>query len=191
MLVAKMLPTVNIRAGSYGNIHSAETLWRAMTTDSSIQRFELQRTLFERGFEQVQRQIIHLDDALFKIKASAMTVWVALIGWAFTSGKPQISLLGFVVIIGFWLLEAIFKGAQIRYMEVSTKLIGVANDTDLLQKQFEKMSFDDVTIYPVDLNLTEMDRLVLMGRGLVSPTIATIYLFLAFANLLVWLAVSV
>lgn len=161
-----------------------------MATDPSTQRFELQKVLFEKGFEQVQKQIIHLDDTLFKIKASAITVWVALIGWGVTSGKPQIVPLGWVAIIGFWLLEAIFKGAQIRYIEISLKLVKVANDTDSLQKQFEKMSFDGETVYPLALNLREIDRLILMGRGIISPTIATIYLFLAFANLLVWLVVS-
>jgi len=161
-----------------------------MATEPTTQRFELQKVLFEKGFEQVQRQIIHLDDILFKIKASAITVWVALIGWAFTSGKPQIVPLGYIVIIGFWLLEAIFKGAQIRYIEISSNLVKVANETDSLQRQFEKMSFDSETIYPLALNLKEIDRLILMGRGIISPTIATIYLFLAFANLLVWLVIS-
>jgi hypothetical protein len=158
--------------------------------DPSLQRFELQKALFEKGFEQVQKQIIHLDDILFKIKASAITVWVALMGWVFSSGKPQIVPLGVVVIIGFWLLEAIFKGAQIRYIEISSKLIKVANDADSLQKQFETKVFDKEIIYPVSLNLTEFERLVLMGRGFISPTIATIYLFLAFANLLIWLIVG-
>ncbi len=161
-----------------------------METDPTIQRFELQKVLFEKGFEQVQKQIIHLDDILFKIKASAITVWVALMGWVFTSGKLQIVPLGIVVIIGFWLLEALFKGAQIRYIEVSSRLVKAANDADSLQRQFEKKSFDSDIIYPVALNLTEKDRLILMGRGIISPTIATVYLFLSFANLLVWIVFS-
>ena len=50
--------------------------------------------------------------------------------------------------------------------------------------------FEDNLIYPLSLNLKEIDRLTLMGRGIISPTIATIYLFLAFANTLVWLAIG-
>ena len=157
--------------------------------ETSLQRFEFQKTLFEKGFQQVQIQIIHLDEILFKIKTSAITVWVALMGWALTGSKTQIVPLGIVVIIGFWLLEAIFKGAQIRYIEISANLMHVVNDTDSLQHQFGTRNFQGGIIYPVALNLTEVDRLILMGRGIVSPTIATPYLFLAFANSLVWMAV--
>ena len=158
--------------------------------DPSTQRFELQKALLERGFDQVQKQIIHLDGILFKIKASAITVWVALMGWAFTSSKTEIVPLGIVVIIGFWLLEAIFKGAQIRYIEISANLMKMVNDTDSLQNQFEAQNFEGGMIYPVALKLTEVDRLILMARGVISPTIATVYLFLALANTLVWIKVG-
>jgi hypothetical protein len=158
--------------------------------DPSTQRFDLQKTLFEKGFEQTQKQIQHLDEILFKIKASAITVWVALMGWAISNSKPGIIPLGIIVIIGFWLLESIFKGAQIRYIETSVKLMRMVNDTDSLQHQFEIQRFNDELIYPLALNLKERDRLILMGRGLISPTIATAYLFLAFANTLVWLTIG-
>lgn len=80
-----------------------------VTIDPSTQRFELQKALFEKGFDQIQMQIIHLDNILFKIKASAITVWIALMSWAFTNKQPQIVPLGVVVIIGFWLLEAMSR----------------------------------------------------------------------------------
>ena len=156
----------------------------------SVKRFEFQKALLEKGFDQVQKQVIHLDDILFKVKASAITVWVALMGWAFTSQTYQIVPLGAVVIIGFWLLEAMFKGAQIRYIEMSAKLMDFVNDTDALEHQFSLQKFSGGLIYPVALKLTEVERLTLMGRGLISPTIATVYLFLTFANYLVWLAVG-
>ena len=160
------------------------------TVGPSTQRFELQKALLEKGFDQVQSQIVHLDDILFKIKASAITVWVALMGWAFSNWKTEIVPLGIVVIIGFWLLEAMFKGAQIRYIEISTNLMHVVNDTESLQRQFEAQRFEGGIIYPVSLNLTEVDRLILMGRGIISPTVATIYLFLSFANALVWMVIG-
>jgi hypothetical protein len=160
------------------------------TSDPSRQRFEVQTSLFEKGFDQVQEQIIHLDDILFKIKASAITVWVALMGWAFTASKPQIVPLGIVAIIGFWLLEALFKGAQLRYIQISANLMRVVNDTATLQQQFEERNFKGGVIYPVALNLTELDRLILMLRGIVSPTIATVYLFLGFANALSWMVMD-
>jgi hypothetical protein len=158
--------------------------------DTSTQRFELQKALLEKGFEQIQKQIQHLDEILFKIKASAITVWVALMGWAISNSKPEIIPLGIVVIIGFWLLESIFKGAQIRHIETSVKLVRMVNDTYFLQHQFEMQRFEDGLIYPLALNLKEKDRLILMGRGIISPTIAAAYLFLAFANMLVWIAIG-
>ena len=68
--------------------------------DTSDRRFDLQKSLLEKGFEQVQKQIQHLDEILFKIKASAITIWVALMGWAISNTKPEIIPLGIVVIIG-------------------------------------------------------------------------------------------
>ena len=160
------------------------------TVDLTTQRFELQKSLLENGLDQVQKQIIHLDDILFKIKTSAITVWVALMGWALTGSRILIVPLGFVVIIGFWLLEGMFKGVQIRYMEISANLMRVVNDTDSLQQQFESRKFHAGIIYPVALKLNEIDRAILMWRGIISPTIATAYLFLAFANALVWMALG-
>lgn len=158
--------------------------------DSSARRFELQKALFEKGFEQIQVQIQHLDEILFKIKASVITVWVALMGWAISNSKPEIIPLGIVVIIGFWLLESMFKGTQIRYIETSKSMMHIVNDTDSLQRQFEMQKFDDKLIYPLSLNLTEIDRIILMGRGFISPTVATVYLFLAFANTLIWVGTA-
>lgn len=156
----------------------------------SKQRFEFQKTLFEKGVEQIQVQILHLDNILFKIKASSITVWVALIGWGVTTGTVRIIPLGIVVIIGFWLLEAMFKGAQLRYIEISTNLMHIVNDTDSLQNQFEEQCFQADLIYPVALKLTEVDRISLTMRGLISSTVATGYLFLALANMLVWLMIG-
>ena len=104
--------------------------------------------------------------------------------------EAEIIPLGIVVIIGFWLLESIFKGAQIRHIETSVKLVRMVNDTYFLQHQFEMQRFEDGLIYPLALNLKEKDRLILMGRGIISPTIAAAYLFLAFANMLVWIAIG-
>jgi hypothetical protein len=160
------------------------------TDDISTRRFNFQKELVEKGFEQVQKQVMHLDDILFRIKASAITVWVALMGWAFTSDNPLIVPLGVVVIIGFWLLEAMFKGAQIGYIRTSLRLMQVVNDTGSLQKQFEEQEFEGGIVYPLALKPTEKERLVLMGKGFISPTVATVYLFLAFANALIWLALG-
>ena len=68
--------------------------------------------------------------------------------------------------------------------------MNVVNDTGSLQKQFEEQEFERGIVYPLALNPTEKQRLILMARGFISPTVATVYLFLAFANALVWVAVT-
>ncbi len=88
------------------------------------------------------------------------------------------------------MLEAMFKGTQLRYIGISLNLMNNVNNTDSLQNQFEKQCFQVDLIYPVALRLTEVDRISLMMRGAISPTVATGYLFLALANLLVWLVIG-
>ena len=149
--------------------------------------FAFQIAMLEKGYDQVQTQIIHLDEILFKIKASAITVWVALMGWSFTSQKVEIIPLGVVVIIGFWFLEAMYKGVQIRYIEASKRLMAFVNDNEKLKRQFEKQQFTPGIVYPVALEISELDRLIMLIRGLISPTVATVYLFLGFSNVLVLL----
>ena len=47
-------------------------------------RFEFQLRMLEKGAAEIQAQVSHLDELLFKIKASFITVWAATIGWSFT-----------------------------------------------------------------------------------------------------------
>ncbi len=155
--------------------------------DSAERRFEFQTMMFQKGVERVQDQIVHLDDILFKIKASAVTVWVALIGWSMAAEIPQLALLGFVVVIGFWLLEAMFKGTQLQYIGLSRRITAALNDASGLEEQFTRREFDPGLVYPVAGSRAELEKLRLWFRGMISPTVATIYLFLGFTNVLVWL----
>jgi len=41
-------------------------------------RFEFQKTMLEKGADELQRHISRLDEILSKIKAGCMTVWVAI-----------------------------------------------------------------------------------------------------------------
>jgi hypothetical protein len=40
----------------------------------------------------------------------------------------------------------------------------------------------EIMIYRVSLDLTKIELIILINRGLIPPTITAIYLFLAFAN---------
>ena len=44
-----------------------------------VECFEFQLRMLEKGADAIQRHIERVDGILFKIKASAITVWVALI----------------------------------------------------------------------------------------------------------------
>ena len=66
-------------------------------------RFEFQATMLEKGADELQRHISRLDEILSKIKAGCITVWVALIGWVFSSNNTEMVSLGAVVLVfGCW-----------------------------------------------------------------------------------------
>ncbi|MCC3600097.1 MULTISPECIES: hypothetical protein [unclassified Microcoleus] len=44
-----------------------------------------------------------------QLKTAAITIWVSLIGWAFASKIDVLVPLGYVIIFGFWLLEAMLR----------------------------------------------------------------------------------
>jgi hypothetical protein len=155
----------------------------------SAKRFEFQNALLEKGFEQIQKHILQLDEILFKIKASAVTVWVALMGWSITAKEAALVSLGAFVIIGFWLLEAQFKGVQIQYKKISRKLMDFVNDNADFDEQFSQSAFRAGIIHPVALHRTELEKVSSMMIGFLSPTVSTVYLFLGTVNALIWLAV--
>ena len=153
-------------------------------------RFGFQCRMLEKGFGQIQYQIARLDDIAFRVKAGAATVWVALMGWSITGKSEALVPLGFLVILGFWLLEAMFRGIQFRYIAKSRELSEFLNDKDALDACFEKREFPPGLIYPVGLRTTEWANLARFLRGITSATVATLYLFLGLANVLLWFALD-
>jgi hypothetical protein len=59
-------------------------------------RFDFQLRMLEKGASEVVAQMGRLDDLLFKIRASFITVWVATIGWAFTVKNTRLVPLAFI-----------------------------------------------------------------------------------------------
>jgi hypothetical protein len=151
-------------------------------------RFEFQTRLLERGAEALLHEVGRLDDILFKVKASAVAAWVALMGWAFTTKNVAMIPLGFVVIIGFWLLEGLFRGIQIGHIDRGTALTQFFNDCEQLNQAFGDREFPANIVFPVLLKQNETTKLWMYCRGLVSPTVATLYLFLALSNFLIVIA---
>ena len=154
---------------------------------SAGERFRFQLSMLEKGAAELQRGIGRLDDILFKIKASGVTVWVALVGWAFTTQNLLLIPLGGVVIVGFWLLEGYFRGLQARYLERSLALTELLNDRARLDRCFATGVLPDGAVYPMTLRETELTRLRMYARGLISPTVSILWIFLAFINYLLWI----
>jgi len=150
-------------------------------------RFEFQTRLLEKGAEQLQHHISRIDEILSKIKAGAVTVWVALIGWAFTTNNIPIISLGAVVILGFWLLEGFFRGIQARYFVSSAKLTSFVNDREALDQCFKSLEYPADLIYPMTFKESEWTKLVMYWRGLSAPSTIILYAFLGFVNYLIWM----
>ncbi len=153
--------------------------------------FTFQLRMLEKGLDQVQREISRLDDILFKIKTGAVTLWGVLIGWALSSKALLLVPLGFVVIIGFWLLESMFRGAQIRYLAKSQELTEFVRNHQVVADMFARREVPTHLIYPVGLRSSKLETARLLLRGLLTPTVATLYLFLGFSTVLVWMAVEI
>ena len=159
-----------------------------MSAAGNTEGFAFQLRMLEKGADAIQRHIERIDEILFKVKASGVTVWVALLGWSFTSKNALLILLGLVAILGFWLLEGYFRGVQARYIASSLSLTGFLNDEQALKTAFESRRLPPRIVYPMNFNENELEKLKMYGKGLIAPSVAILYLFLAFVNYLLWIA---
>jgi len=161
-------------------------------SDSSIEseRFAFQLRMLEEGAKAIQHHIERIDDILFKAKASAVTVWVAIVGWGFSSGNSLLIPLGFVVALGFWLLEGYFRGLQARYLISSSRLTCFFGDENQIQSAFDALHLPDRIVYPMAFEETALEKIRMYLKGLMAPSVATTYLFLGFVNYLLWLAIG-
>ena len=153
-------------------------------------RFALQLRMLEKGAEELQRNIARMDEILFKIKAGSVTIWVALIGWAFTTKNTFIISFGWILIIGFWLLEGFFRGLQERYLSKSFEVTKLLNDRKTLDDCFQSREFPPNIIYPLSFRESHFTELIMYARGLIAPAVSIFYLFLAFINYLIWMVYS-
>jgi hypothetical protein len=156
-------------------------------TNISSSQFEFQTRMFEKGADFIQNHIGRIDEILFKIKASSVTVWIALIGWGLTQGIPQMVPLGLISILGFWLLEGYFRGIQSGYIEASLSITSFLNNKEAIQKAFNESSFPQNTVYPMTLEIGDFEKAKRYGKGMIAPSVAILYLFLLFINYLLWI----
>ncbi len=147
-----------------------------------------QLRMLEKGASEIQTQVARLDELLFKLKASFITVWAAMIGWSFTIKSDRLIPLAFIVVIAFWMFESMFRGIQWRFIERSRWITAFVNDHELLARTFATRTFPSQIVFPLGIRETEWDRLRIWARGFISPVIATLYLFVGFVTYLLWIA---
>jgi hypothetical protein len=145
-------------------------------------RFEFQTKMLEKGAEELQRQIARLDEILFKIKASAITVWTALMGWSLTNKAFSLSLLGFVLIAGFWIFEVVYRGLQIGYIGRAKELSTFFNDDTRLAESLKAKKFPPNLVYPLTFRQFSSSKERIYAKAFLSPAVFLLYVFLALVN---------
>lgn len=66
-------------------------------------------------FQLTQKQMDKYDDLAAKIKTWAITLWAALLGWAFQTKREDILLLSIFIVLAFWSLDAVNKNFRQDY----------------------------------------------------------------------------
>ena len=184
MQCSEATPFNRLRVGSMNDFDRLEE-----SQNNRNRAFELQMRMFEKGIDMLENQISRLDDVLFKIKASTITVWIAIIGWALTNSNPQIIVLGFVAIVGFWNTEAIFRGVQLRYIDRVHDATKLLNDIDQLSVVFTNKAFQSNQVYSIGVGEGQLTKGALLVRGLFSPSVFVTYFVLFSVNILSLLVV--
>jgi hypothetical protein len=82
-----------------------------------MERFEFQLAMLQKGAEELEKKIANFTTILMQLKTAAVTIWVALIGWVFASKINALVPLGYVIIFGFWFLEATYWRVQFYLFE--------------------------------------------------------------------------
>ncbi|MBE9092458.1 hypothetical protein [Tychonema sp. LEGE 07203] len=68
--------------------------------------------MLQKGAEELEKKIANFTTILMQLKTAAITIWVALIGWVFANKINALVPLGYVIIFGFWFLEATYWRVQ-------------------------------------------------------------------------------
>ncbi len=66
-----------------------------------MDRFEFQLAMLQKGAEELEKKIANFNTILQQLKTAAITIWVALIGWAFASKIEALVPLRYVILLVF------------------------------------------------------------------------------------------
>ena len=147
-------------------------------------KFEFQLRMLEKGSEEIQKVIARLDELLFKVKAGAITVWVATIGWSVTIKSKELITIGLVVLLGFWGISATYRAVQIRYVAKARKLSIFMNTDSMLMESMQGMKIPSHLVYMLHADEKNIEKLKLLIKGALSPTVAVFYVVFVITNLL-------
>ena len=153
-----------------------------MRQDNSSQsdRFEFQMIMLQKGAEELEKKIANFTTSLLQIKTATITIWTALIGWSFSVKVHQIIFAGYIVIISFWFLEAVYWKVQVSYIRKASNLSEYLNDLKALDDTFRNKLVPKGLVYP--LGSLEGEPEISFIRALKAPSIAIFYGFLLIAT---------
>lgn len=150
-----------------------------------MDRFEFQLAMLQKGAEELERKIANFNTILQQLKTTAITIWVALIGWAFASKIDALVPLGYVIIFGFWLLEATYWKVQFYCIQRVDALTQFLNNQNALDESFNTRSIPEGLVHP--LGSLKTIKMPSLGRAICAPSIYIFYTFLFVVNSIVWL----
>ncbi|MEK0191031.1 hypothetical protein [Microcoleus anatoxicus] len=122
---------------------------------------------------------------MMQLKTAAITIWVALIGWVFTSKIDALVPLGYVRIFGFWFLEATYWKVQFYYIQRVNAITEFLNNETALDESFNTRSIPAGFVHP--LGSLKNIKMPSLGRAICAPSIYIFYTFLFIVNSIVWL----
>ena len=166
-------------------LKSQTVLEQSAIPESNMDRFEFQLAMLQKGAEELEKKIANFTTILMQLKTAAITIWVALIGWVFASKIDALAPLGYVIIFGFWFLEATYWRVQFYYMQRAAAVTEFLNDERALDKSFNIRSIPEGLVHPLgSLKTLKMPSL---WRAMCAPSIYIFYTFLLAVNSVVWL----
>jgi len=150
-----------------------------------MDRFEFQLAMLQKGAEELEKKIANFTTILMQLKTAAITIWVALIGWVFTSKIDGLVPLGYVIIFGFWFLEATYWKVQFYYIQRVNAITQFLNDERALDESFNTSSIPEGLVHP--LGSLKTIKMPSLWRAICAPSIYIFYTFLFVVNSIVWL----
>jgi len=150
-----------------------------------MDRFEFQLALLQQGAGELETKIANFTTIMMQLKTTAITIWVALIGWFFTSKIDALVPLGYVIILGFWFLEATYWKVQFYYIQRVHAITEFLNNESALDESFKARSIPEGLVHP--LGSLKTIKMPSLWRAICAPSIYIFYTFLFVVNSIVWL----